>query len=142
MKYPKCILPALIMLGNPDRPKWTWPRVVEGTLLVAILAALAQMVFGGWIYARLGFLCAPPLLWAAFRLGRRGASLSVVFLSIFAIGGTLQGLGPFAGPDREAGSRSEAGCRQAGCRRCARDNRARRDVRRLPGASCRGSAGR
>src|SRR2546423_3583414 len=37
----------------------------------------------------------PFLLWAAFRLGRRGVTVAVAVISAFAIWGTWQGLGPF-----------------------------------------------
>lgn len=36
-------------------------------------------------------------LWAAFRLGQRGVTLATIIVSLFAIWGTAQGVGPFVG---------------------------------------------
>src|SRR5205814_680145 len=43
----------------------------------------------------LEFLCLPLLIWAAFRLGPRGAAIALGVLSAIAIRGTLHGRGPF-----------------------------------------------
>lgn len=40
-------------------------------------------------------LCLPLLLWVAFRLGRRAASVALLLLAAAAIAGTLSGYGPF-----------------------------------------------
>jgi len=39
----------------------------------------------------------PFFLWAAFHLGRRGVTLATIVVSLFAIWGTAQGVGPFVG---------------------------------------------
>ncbi len=43
----------------------------------------------------LEFLCIPPLVYAAFRLGQREAATCVALLAVLAIVGTLEGHGPF-----------------------------------------------
>src|SRR5687767_14007527 len=63
--------------------------------------ATAGLVFGrtvvGTRHLQLQFLTIPLLLWAAFRFGGRETAACATLLSIFAIGGTLDGVGPFAG---------------------------------------------
>lgn len=49
--------------------------------------------FGGETHA---FLCLPPLIWAALRLGLRGVVSGLVILAAFAIWGTAHQTGPFA----------------------------------------------
>ena len=75
-------------------------RYFEATLLVLLLSASAIVTFGESAptpvhYYPLSRLIVPFLLWAAFRLGRRGVTVAVVVLSAFAIWGTAHGLGPF-----------------------------------------------
>src|SRR5262249_4514704 len=41
-------------------------------------------------------LCIPVLLWIAFRLGPREATTATLALSLLAVRGTVEGLGPFA----------------------------------------------
>jgi PAS domain S-box-containing protein len=74
------------------------PLEAAGLLLAVIGAGYA--VFGGLspLGPRhpLAVLCLPPLVWAAFRFGRRAAATAVLLLSGIALWGTLHGLGPFA----------------------------------------------
>ena len=74
---------------------------LEAVVLLGILIFAAMMVFGGLFpsgiqYYPLEFLCLPFLLWGAFRFGHRGAATSTLVLSVVAVWGTVQGLGPFA----------------------------------------------
>lgn len=77
-------------------------RYLEATLLVLLLSVSAIVTFGEKAptpvhYYPLSRLMIPFLLWAAFRLGRRGVTVAVAVLSAFAIWGTSHGLGPFVG---------------------------------------------
>jgi PAS domain S-box-containing protein len=77
-------------------------RYFEATVLILLLSASAIATFGGKsptpvYYYPLTRLMIPFLLWAAFRLGRRGVSVAVAVISAFAIWGTWQGFGPFIG---------------------------------------------
>jgi PAS domain S-box-containing protein len=78
------------------KPQQIWEAL--GVLLLALV--VAQIVFGEWSYSdnkyRLSFLCIPPILLAAYRLGRHGAVTAVFLVSAAAIWGTLRGFGPFA----------------------------------------------
>jgi PAS domain S-box-containing protein len=44
----------------------------------------------------LAFVAIPPLLWAAFRFGRREAATVLLLLAAIAVYGTLRGFGPFS----------------------------------------------
>jgi diguanylate cyclase (GGDEF)-like protein len=98
------IAPVLVMWATapPLRTPNTW--LMEAGALLAGLTLVALIVFAGAIpvvsdeHYPLQFLTLPFLCWAAFRLGRRAVALSVLVVSIIAIEGTTQGLGPFARP--------------------------------------------
>lgn len=75
-------------------------RYFEATVLILLLSASAIVTFGGKSptpihYYPLTRLIVPFLLWAAFRLGRRGVTVAVAVISAFAIWGTWLGFGPF-----------------------------------------------
>jgi|GEM_PF-350981 len=75
-------------------------RYLEATALVVLLSLAAIVTFGTSSpapvhYYPLTLLIVPFLLWAAFRLGRRGVTVAVVVISAFAIWGTSHGWGPF-----------------------------------------------
>jgi PAS domain S-box-containing protein len=79
-------------------------RYLEATLLILLLSVSAMVTFGEQSptpvhYYPLSLLMIPFLLWAAFRLGRRGVTVAVTVMSAFAIWGTSHGLGPFVTSD-------------------------------------------
>ncbi len=79
-------------------------RYLEATLLILLLSVSAIVTFGEKAptpvhYYPLSLLMIPFLLWAAFRLGRRGVTVAVAVISAFAIWGTSHGLGPFVTSD-------------------------------------------
>jgi PAS domain S-box-containing protein len=73
---------------------------VEAACLLLSIALGGYAVFGGfWPLGPrhpLAILCLPPLVWAAFRFGRRAAATAILLLSGIALYGTVQGFGPFA----------------------------------------------
>jgi len=83
-------------LGNPIR----WREFWESLVILGVLVGACLVVFGGRalpdLHYPVAFLCLPFLLWAAFRLGRRGMATAVVLLSGVAAWGTVRGFGPFA----------------------------------------------
>jgi diguanylate cyclase (GGDEF)-like protein len=94
---------ALWSIGPFDRARWL--KVAEGAVVLACLAAMGGVVFGGRLPAGirdapLEFLCVPLLLWGAVRSGRRETALAILLLSVVAVWGTLQGFGPFARENR------------------------------------------
>jgi PAS domain S-box-containing protein len=73
---------------------------VEAAGLLLSIALGGYAVFGGLspLGPRhpLAILCLPPLVWAAFRFGRRAAATAILLLSGIALYGTVKGFGPFA----------------------------------------------
>ena len=94
------VLIAPLLLLWRTRPRLTWQRWLELTVLVTGLIVVSAMVFDGVFVPgksySLEFLCMPFLIWAAFRFGRRGAALATVALAGPAIWGTVHERGPFA----------------------------------------------
>jgi len=75
-------------------------RDVEAVVLLVLLSLSAIATFGvpspvSVHYYPLARLTVPLFLWAGFRLGQSGVTLASVVLSIFAVWGTANGLGPF-----------------------------------------------
>jgi two-component system, cell cycle sensor histidine kinase and response regulator CckA len=71
-------------------------RILEGAALLLTVILVGLIMFLGKIPSGVEYLAIPPLLWAAFRFGERGAVTSVFVMSGIALLGTLQGHGPFA----------------------------------------------
>jgi signal transduction histidine kinase/CheY-like chemotaxis protein len=91
--------PLLIVWSQRGRSTLAPHQVPEALLLFASAVGLGVLVFGGFLPSRLGsyeFLSIPPLIWAAFRFGHRGATVATAGLSAIAVWGTFNGLGPFA----------------------------------------------
>jgi signal transduction histidine kinase/integral membrane sensor domain MASE1/ActR/RegA family two-component response regulator len=95
------IAPLLLTWGTEPRP-WSTKRYAEAALLLTLLAVSSTATFGGPSPIPLKFyplarLMVPFFLWAAFRLEQRGVTLATIVVSLFAIWGTAQGVGPFVG---------------------------------------------
>jgi PAS domain S-box-containing protein len=86
------ITPLIVLWARPHEslPTRSW---------IELLALAATLAVTGWVVfihrAPIAYLSLPPLIWAAFRFGRRGAVTAAVVLSGIALWGTLQGYGPF-----------------------------------------------
>ena len=83
-------------------PDFVWKpgRVAEALVLLLATMLLTQLVFGGssslgQLNYSISFLLLPPMIWAALRFQRHGATLMAALLSVLAIAGTLSGYGPF-----------------------------------------------
>jgi signal transduction histidine kinase len=87
------VLPlALAWLGDPRtalRRLWQW----EGALLIASVAVLATLAVSS--HAPLTYLVFPALIWAAFRFGPPGVTLSTAIVAAITIGITADQLGAF-----------------------------------------------
>jgi len=90
------VAPVLVLWTARRRLRLSRGHVVEGVCLLAALAAIGLVVFGGVAGQPLTFLCVLPLLWAAFRFGPRDTATAIALLSTLAIWGTVRGRGPFA----------------------------------------------
>jgi signal transduction histidine kinase/CheY-like chemotaxis protein len=77
-------------------------QMVEVLGVLAALVLTGELAFGEW-YARAGahpllvFATFPPLIWAAVRLGPRGAATATLVLAALALQSTAGGVGPFVG---------------------------------------------
>lgn len=95
------VTPLIISWVEKPYERWRGWRLTEGVLLFLFIAILC-----GTVYTQLlarsatarpwGYVIIPPLLWAAFRFGPRGASTAISLLSAIAIWGTIHGYGGFA----------------------------------------------
>ena len=74
-------------------------KLAEAVLFVAMVLAAGQFIFGGWLPAgaSAAYLVFPPLMWGAFRFGRRGAASAVFLMTAMATLSTARGVGPFQG---------------------------------------------
>ncbi|MGH7672405.1 MAG: MASE1 domain-containing protein, partial [Gemmatimonadales bacterium] len=95
------VAPAVLLWSESPRVDWDRRQAIEAAALLACLALVGLIVFGGLFPAEaqdypLEFLCIPILLWAAFRFGARETATAILLLSVIAIWGTLRGFGPFA----------------------------------------------
>ena len=94
--------PIMLWLGAEGEPtRRRRARRTELGALVLVVVALAAVVWGGLAPAPLrqypvAFVAIPPLLWAAYRFGRREAASVLLVLAAIAVYGTLRDFGPFA----------------------------------------------
>ncbi len=82
---------------NPQRR-----TVIETVALLLALLGIALAVFGlpvdvGGNLTPLGYLCFPPLIWAAMRFGLRGTVTASLLVAMLAVLFTVFGFGPVAG---------------------------------------------
>ena len=73
---------------------------MEVGLLLLLLVALGEAVFGGWFRVNatnypIAFICGPVVIWMAFRLSQRETATGIFIVSAIAIWGTLRNFGPF-----------------------------------------------
>ena len=95
------VLAPLLLAWRAKSPRWLPKRRdVEAVVVLLLLSLSSIATFGGPSplsvhYYPLARLTVPLFLWAAFRLGQTVVTLASVVLSIFAVWGTANGLGPF-----------------------------------------------
>jgi PAS domain S-box-containing protein len=93
------VAPPLLLWAD-RRSSLLLRRPLEAACLLLSVIGAGYVVFGGLSplgpQHPLAVLCLPPLVWAAFRFGRRAAATAVLLLSGIALAGTLLGFGPFA----------------------------------------------
>ena len=76
-------------------------QVAEGLVLTSLLILVTWYVFAGKpfdgiLHQALIYMVFPFIIWAALRLGQRGATAAIAIVSGIAIWGTVAGLGPFS----------------------------------------------
>jgi len=94
------IAPLIILWSVASKRRWNRSQAVEVGVLLLLLFALSEAVFGGWltISARnypIAFICGPIVIWTAFRFTQRETATGIFILSAIAVWGTLHGFGPF-----------------------------------------------
>jgi len=92
--------PFLLLWGADPRVKWSRKQFLEGGVLLASTLLISGIVFGPVFHLQIRndpwtFLCAPFLVWAAFRFGPREASAVICILCGVSVVGTTHGYGPF-----------------------------------------------
>ena len=95
------VAPLLVLWMADHRSLALHQRPIEALALLLAVVGAALIVFGGLTpttlhHYPLAFLAIPPLLWAAYRFGRREAASVLLVLAAMAVYGTLRGFGPFA----------------------------------------------
>jgi PAS domain S-box-containing protein len=90
------LLTPFLLVWARTRPLLPRPRfVLEGTLVLAAVAAVSRTVFGSGLREAprpgLGYLIFPFASWAALRLGPRGATAAILLAASLAIGHTVSG---------------------------------------------------
>lgn len=84
--------PLLLSVGQVKQ--LSWPRLLEGTAVIAALAGVAYLVFHSQYQDT--YLVFPLLIWAAVRFGQLGASLAAVTVVGMTVWSAIDEAGPFA----------------------------------------------
>ncbi|HTL59390.1 MAG TPA: MASE1 domain-containing protein [Candidatus Limnocylindrales bacterium] len=96
------IAPLVLIWKTQGLPRLTSKQIIEAALMLLTVIVTGSLLFLGKTassaeHEPLGFLALPPLLWAAFRFGRRGAITAALIMSAIALWGTVHRFGPFVG---------------------------------------------
>ncbi|HJT87726.1 MAG TPA: MASE1 domain-containing protein, partial [Bryobacteraceae bacterium] len=91
------VAPALLLWFRDWRIQWNGARALEAALATGSTAALALISFStlGATHRPgmgLAFVCTAPLLWLAFRFGRREAAAALLLVDAIAIWAWLRGM--------------------------------------------------
>ena len=88
------VLPLMLAWAPDPRAAWRRISTWEGALLITALAAFGAIAAS--TDEPVMYLVFPALIWAAFRLGLQGATLSVAIAAGMTIGITASDVGPFS----------------------------------------------
>ncbi|HEX6680825.1 MAG TPA: sensor histidine kinase [Gaiellaceae bacterium] len=89
------VVPLIVVWASRPAAAWRRIRTWEGALLVATVTALASVAMS--INGPLTYVVFPALIWAAFRFGPAGATLSIGITALVTIAATAHQTGPFFG---------------------------------------------
>ena len=94
------VAPLLVVWLRTPVFRWNGQQFSEAVFIAVVLAVLGYLMFGQEfgsmrISHPLAFLIIPVTVWAAFRFGLHGVTLSSFAVSLLAIWGTANGRGPF-----------------------------------------------
>ena len=88
------VLPLILTWWRDPRSALSRIRTLEGALLICSVGLLAGVAVSS--HAPLTYLIFPALIWAAFRFGPTGVTLSTAVLAVITIGLTAHDLGVFS----------------------------------------------
>ena len=125
------VAPLLLSWSTPLVVRWPTAKIVEGVLLVLLLAMTTVVIFGGtgsdWTSVTLAFLALPFVVWAAVRFSQREVTTAVAIVCAIADWYAVRGHYPFGADSPVAARRrSYAGARNAQSRAARGNRRARR----------------
>lgn len=94
------IVPLALIWRRLGIPRWSLAQGAEAAGLFLIMVLMGGFLFLptnalSRTHCPLEYLAIPPLLWAAFRFGERGAITCAFVMSAIALWGTLHNTGPF-----------------------------------------------
>jgi signal transduction histidine kinase len=87
-------LPFLLVWAPQPTKAWRRIRTWEGALMIAAVAGLGVLSFS--FEGPVVYMVFPALIWAAFRFGPPGATLSIAIAAGVAVGFTAHEAGPFS----------------------------------------------
>jgi signal transduction histidine kinase len=88
------VLPFLLAWVSQPARAWRRIRTWQGALMIAAVAGLGVLGFS--IEGPVAYMVFPALIWAAFRFGPAGATLSIAIAAGVAVGFTAHEAGPFS----------------------------------------------
>jgi signal transduction histidine kinase len=88
------VVPFVIAWHRPPPPGWLRGRALEAVLALAAVIALGEVALRS--HEPLTYLVFPPLIWAALRFDRRGATLAIAIAVGLAVWNTTHYFGPFS----------------------------------------------
>jgi signal transduction histidine kinase len=88
------VLPFLLAWVSQRAMAWRRIRTWQGALMIAAVAGLSVLAFS--IEGPVAYMVFPALIWAAFRFGPAGATLSIAIAAGIAVGFTAHEAGPFS----------------------------------------------
>jgi signal transduction histidine kinase len=88
------VLPLLLAWLPQPAKAWRRIRTWQGALMITAVAGLGVLTFS--IEEPLAYMVFPALIWAAFRFGPAGATLSIAITAGVAVGFTAHEAGPFS----------------------------------------------
>lgn len=96
--------PFFLLWGLQPRLRFRREHHIETLSLLFALFVLGVAIFGGVLPIStknfpVPFVCAPVLIWAAFRLSQRATAIGIIILAVLSARGTMHRFGPFVVSD-------------------------------------------
>jgi signal transduction histidine kinase len=88
------VLPLALAWVPEPAAAWRRIRTWQGAFMIAAVAGLGALAFS--IEGPVAYIAFPALIWAAFRFGPAGATLSIAIAAGVAVGLTANEVGPFS----------------------------------------------